>query len=276
MGNRTCMLSECSRPYYSKGYCRRHYDRNAATGDPNGTPRTPKPVAACAVDDCTNTGRLWRGWCAKHYARRKKTGDPLGLTPKPVKPKCSLDGCDRDNFSNGYCQAHYARYRRTGSPGDVEIKRHLKRAWDTDSGTSTCCECGEEKPLDDFWRQSADPASPLYNRREYRCKDCLKSLNGAWRDANREFYNKLTAAAQMKCLYGITPDQYQALLTAQGGGCAICGAAPGKRRLHVDHDHATGTVRGVLCGGCNMGIGRFGDDTRLLANAAAYLERNAA
>ena len=53
---------------------------------------------------------------------------------------------------------------------------------------------------------------------------------------------------------GITEAQYEALLAAQGGGCAICGNTPKSRRLSVDHDHATGDVRGLLCHRCNRGL----------------------
>jgi hypothetical protein len=46
-------------------------------------------------------------------------------------------------------------------------------------------------------------------------------------------------------------DRYDDLLALQGGGCAICGAKPGTRRLHIDHDHRTMTLRGLLCHRCN-------------------------
>lgn len=71
--------------------------------------------------------------------------------------------------------------------------------------------------------------------------------------------------------YGITLAQYDEMYAAQGGECAIC-AATSDRRLHVDHDHATGAVRSLLCTRCNPGIGYFMDDPALLRAAADYLE----
>ncbi len=57
---------------------------------------------------------------------------------------------------------------------------------------------------------------------------------------------------------------------SQGGVCAICRAAPA---VHVDHDHATGTVRGMLCFPCNAAIGHLRDDPDTVRRAAVYLER---
>lgn len=74
--------------------------------------------------------------------------------------------------------------------------------------------------------------------------------------------------------YGITHAEYLALLEAQGGVCAICGNGPSKTRtLHVDHDHVTGTVRGLLCTRCNPMLGYAHDDVAVLQAAIAYLTR---
>lgn len=72
--------------------------------------------------------------------------------------------------------------------------------------------------------------------------------------------------------YGITREEYFALKEAQHGCCAICGREPKTRRLAVDHDHATGKVRGLLCAACNMGLGAYRDDIAMLRRAIAYLE----
>ena len=53
---------------------------------------------------------------------------------------------------------------------------------------------------------------------------------------------------------GVTDADYTRMLEAQGGGCAICGNPPKSRRLHVDHDHRTGQVRGLLCFRCNRAL----------------------
>ena len=79
--------------------------------------------------------------------------------------------------------------------------------------------------------------------------------------------------------YGITPEEYRAMLAAQGGLCAVCGDEPppggikASSRLHVDHDHATGKVRALLCTRCNRGIGYMRDRPDLLRLAAEYIER---
>lgn len=78
--------------------------------------------------------------------------------------------------------------------------------------------------------------------------------------------------------YGLTPECYDRLMSQQGDACGICGAKPGQwvangGNLVVDHDHATGAVRGLLCPSCNRGLGQFEDDTERLLEAVQYLQR---
>jgi hypothetical protein len=75
--------------------------------------------------------------------------------------------------------------------------------------------------------------------------------------------------------YGITLDDYQQMRDAQHNACAICQReADAPYELHIDHDHDTGAVRGLLCGPCNQGLGRFRDDRGLLTAAIGYLARS--
>jgi hypothetical protein len=111
------------------------------------------------------------------------------------------------------------------------------------------------------WRKS-HPAAVLAQKRRSYANDKI----GA-RDRN------------LRKNYGITYTQLEEMHAHQGGVCAICARAiqvePGTQRdaAHVDHDHATGEVRGLLCNFCNRGLGYYEDDPGRLLAAAAYLSR---
>jgi hypothetical protein len=75
--------------------------------------------------------------------------------------------------------------------------------------------------------------------------------------------------------YGISIEDYEEMLAEQNGVCLICGSKPGtkrSKRLHVDHCHTTGRVRGLLCQKCNHMLGLAGDNPEVLRIAASYLE----
>ena len=75
-------------------------------------------------------------------------------------------------------------------------------------------------------------------------------------------------------MYGIEPEEYLMMHEDQQGMCAICGEKPNtKRGLHLDHCHDTGIVRGLLCHGCNTGLGSFQDDPERLSKAIDYLRK---
>jgi hypothetical protein len=93
-------------------------------------------------------------------------------------------------------------------------------------------------------------------------------------ETNKEKYR----SAWLKSVYGITLEQYDALLASQGTKCAICPATTptgkGNGRWHIDHDHKTGKVRGILCGRCNLLLGHAADSIEVLDLAIKYLERH--
>lgn len=76
--------------------------------------------------------------------------------------------------------------------------------------------------------------------------------------------------------YGLSEEEYDAMLVSQGGVCAICGTdSPiGKGGLHIDHDHVTGKVRGLLCQRCNIGVGFLGDSEEIITKTLGYLRRS--
>jgi len=77
--------------------------------------------------------------------------------------------------------------------------------------------------------------------------------------------------------YGLTRADVKALAKAQRGACAICRLPlPRGKWTHIDHNHFTGKVRGLLCGTCNVGLGMFQDSAVLLRRAACYLSAEVA
>jgi hypothetical protein len=106
------------------------------------------------------------------------------------------------------------------------------------------------------------------------CKPCSSAKSREWKALHPKEWDRSARRSYLKKTYGMTPEQYDALLARQGGRCAICvrnHADSREFRLHVDHDHSTGRVRGLLCGLCNQGIGSLRDDPSLLRIAIAYL-----
>lgn len=110
--------------------------------------------------------------------------------------------------------------------------------------------------------------------RRTECKECLSERRHAI--GKRNTFER----------HGITQEQFDEMHRNQGGRCAICGTdnpfgphdryqQRRKRRVFsIDHCHATGKVRGLLCARCNLAIGNFGDDTERMRAAIAYLERH--
>ncbi len=83
----------------------------------------------------------------------------------------------------------------------------------------------------------------------------------------REYHAKVYRFAK----YGITKEQFEAMFK---GCCDICGLGLAPNKAHIDHCHATGRVRGVLCNTCNKGLGLFRDQPELLETAAEYLRKS--
>ena len=166
--------------------------------------------------------------------------------------------------------------------------------------TDTCTKCGETKPLGEFYFRSSR------QQHHASCKACQRTASSEWKKQNPEksremLYSwrdknmdKMTAATERwrernpekqqanarrygLRRFGITPEQYDAMLASQQYSCAICRKHQTlfKRRLAVDHNHETGKVRSLLCDNCNKGIGCLQEDPAIFTAALDYLKQNA-
>ena len=183
----------------------------------------------------------------------------------------------------------------------------------TDDGrTKTCPDCGQTRPLSEYgtnrsradglafyckpcfrrraaahYRQAREAVGASVRPREQhaegfkRCAHCLEvkelvefdkavSQSGGYNCYCKPCRRQRDRAARFLRVYGLTLEARDALIAAQGGRCAICGES---EPVHVDHDHVTGVVRGVVCFRCNSGIGQFDDRADLMRKAIVYLER---
>jgi hypothetical protein len=107
---------------------------------------------------------------------------------------------------------------------------------------------------------------------KYRARESARRR--AYYRSHKHAISARRQGAHLERRYGISRADYDALLARQGGVCAIC-AKPPEKTLCVDHCHATGKVRGLLCRQCNFGLGCLGDDQAALIASLAYLGRGA-
>ena len=165
--------------------------------------------------------------------------------------------------------------------------------------THRCARCGEEKPVSSFYKQK-DKKSGLHSW----CKDCIRARNKERYASDPEYRRKVIERAsapkararqrtrkrspegrrkakdyELRTKFGITVEDFEVMLSEQGGRCAVCGTdSPGGQgnQFHVDHCHRTGKVRALLCSNCNRGLGHFQESEDLLLKAIQYLRQHTA
>ena len=137
-----------------------------------------------------------------------------------------------------------------------------------------CSKCGSSGP---FPKNSA-AKDGLGNY----CVECQKRSNARYRmthpkqvsESGKRYYKRGGRSRRLQRDYGIDENEWQRIFESQGRRCAICRTDdPGARNWHTDHDHVTGIVRGILCAGCNGGIGYLKDDPKLCDAASVYLKK---
>jgi len=137
----------------------------------------------------------------------------------------------------------------------------------------TCNRCHQAKALTEYHKNRGardglsgrcKTCSAEYNK-EWQARDPEKARE-SWRNSFKKTYDPLRNKLRS---YGITKDDFAVMVAKADGKCEICSRA--MPEPHIDHDHATGKVRGLLCLQCNTALGSFQDSPELLAKAIAYL-----
>ncbi len=141
----------------------------------------------------------------------------------------------------------------------------------TDLATKTCRKCLSDLPISEFYPTKGRHKDGLHPW----CKECTKSYNREYVRNNPERNRERQSRNRIKAKYGITWQDRDRMVEVQEGRCAICrDPFPDAKGTHIDHCHASGKVREILCGLCNVGLGSFRDNPDLLRAAAEYLERH--
>ena len=151
----------------------------------------------------------------------------------------------------------------------------------------TCTDCKIEKPVSEFYLKKSGKHGVaawckkcnIRMSREYRAKNKIKVRVKA--KVYRERNKGKIKGQYLSTKYGITIEQFDQMMAAQDGVCAICGRLEtaknqwgGVKQLAVDHDHETGKVRALLCTKCNMALGGTDDNVEILAHMISYIEKH--
>jgi hypothetical protein len=247
----------------------------------------------CSYEGCHNKQRPGKtGLCQPHRRIQIREGQLRPLRPyrRLQAAVCTGPECDRPAESHDLCKEHDSQRRRGISPlhpiGAGHRLAQLRR-WDrmTEADKLAWSErvragIPAERTEQHIQRLSAANQAAWRAKligTERKCRTCGAGF--VLDDLKRWYCSKPCQRmyAQVR-RYGLTVEEFRAMLARQENLCAVCGG-PWRgwngQNPHIDHDHATGRVRGLLCASCNSAIGRFGDDPVLLRRAADYLESSA-
>lgn len=231
----------------------------------------------CSYDGCDRE-KIARGFCDGHYTqyKRGKALSPLDMSKSwltKVDRPCTFPGCDNLVKTKDLCQAHYTQGRRGVTlqsvrnsisprklpPGGAQVF--------SSEGDKRCSQCLDWLSPTMFHKNKSTSTGL-----DYSCKGCRARLyDGGGKSRSRGLRRK----------YGLSVEEYDSILSAQGGVCAICQRPPSETKsLAVDHDHGCcpdeetcgQCIRGLLCFPCNSAIGHFEDNLERLSRAADYIE----
>lgn len=217
---------------------------------------------ACVMPECISR-RGSRGLCHRHYQSERRLGNLLSHSRlRDDKPQVMSTACahtNRKHCANGLCRSCYNSEKWKSSP-------IVRRA--------TECEHPDRK------HAAKGLCKSCYTRKWMREHPDAPGTGNNWLREHPEEARLHRRRSGLKKLHGMTIAEYDAMWHAQGGKCAnkrcsfsapIMMADFRENGLLVDHDHATGKRRGLLCRPCNIALGHAKDDIKRLAGLIEYL-----
>lgn len=145
-----------------------------------------------------------------------------------------------------------------------------------------CIKCGEEKSSSQFHKRG----NGIFRS---DCKDCVREYGKQYRIKNKEVIKEkkkiyhlekphIKRRSHLKKEFNMSLEDYALMLKSQNNCCKICGIDnvnnSQHKHLHIDHDHSTGKIRGLLCSKCNTLLGSCKDNIEILKNAIGYLNES--
>ncbi|MET7814226.1 endonuclease VII domain-containing protein [Streptomyces sp. NPDC005395] len=245
-----CVVDGCKRARQSHGHCMKHASEN---------PDHPR----CTYPGCENVERT-KGLCQRHWGQQR-SGEELRPYVQWNLLDCRGPLCTRKaKFKDGYCQRHHTQKLDTGETWVIGTRKPKGRA-----PVQRCVHPGCTVT------EIAVRGRCLEHAREHHGECWLPWCHKPGHHITGLCDPHRRVERSMQHHYGFGWQRRLEMGAEQDEKCWICGHQgdlAAKNGLHVDHDHDTGQVRGLLCGLCNRGIGALRHSTENLRKAIAYLE----
>lgn len=255
-----CVLEGCHKPQLARRLCSPHYQQHKAAGTLDEV--SPPPRTAC--EHCGQSipkGRRWGAkFCSPECKQAAQDAEKHAalLAARAAKARV-CQWCKDPLAADRRFGTRFCSQKCSDDWNNHQKALSAKRA--KQAAREPCAVCGG--PIPEGRNAQAIYCSPA-------CKGSSQHSLSPKKRHTKQDYNR-------RYLYGLTEEAFTAMLAAQGGVCAICRTDTWERgkgnQPHVDHDPATGKIRGILCGGCNNGLGNFDHDPARLCAAADYLEK---
>jgi len=262
-----CAEDDCDRPQRWGEFCATHANRRKNGLSPNISNESSFP--RCSVSHCSRmaNSRTDGAMCEAHYQAAYRGKDPEQKILPQEQPLCWVDSCQKPIRMKGLCATHHYQAKR----GRIQVPGHLGVAMNPpcsfpDCGRTTeskgwCRTHGEQfrsgeemKPLRPYgiYMEASPCAVPTCKKPVFSVQFC-------------------SGHASKMSRYSLSAEDLIALsmvAECENPGCQ------NTTRLHIDHDHSTGNVRGVLCSGCNTSLGSLQDSPNRILGLVQYLDSN--